>query len=151
MKCEHMSVRAWLRCMVGVDSMYVPTRIACSACMFNRCIRTCMHLQLRTEAKYTLQVRVLSYENPSNKDAAGKQCDPFDTTCDSIFTFCISEPGMDNCNLGSVNTQPYYIEALSYIFTLGQELVPGSGIPNPVEYSDVIQAPLGNRWPVSGG
>ncbi len=105
-------------------------------------------VQVLVEARYRFKVGVLSFQNPSNTDSNGQNCDiGFDTVCEYTFRFCLSLPGNINCVLGSTVTGSSYITGSPYTFTLGQPLIPGTTIPNPIVYTDAISS--GNQWPVS--
>lgn len=116
-------------------------------------IKSCniFFLQL-VEARYRFEVRVLSFANPSNTDRNGLRCDPANLnhpSCDYTFRFCLDVRGaVSSCIYGSINTNGYIITAEAHNFTVGQELIPGSGIPNPLVFTDVVQS-TGNPWPVS--
>ncbi len=105
-------------------------------------------VQVLVEARYRFEVGILSFQNPSNTDSNGQNCDiGFDTVCEYTFRFCLSLPGNSNCVLGSTVTGSSYITGSPYTFTLGQPLIPGTTIPNPIVYTDAIST--GNQWPVS--
>lgn len=50
-------------------------------------------LQAVTTAKFNVEVRLHSYDNPTHRDCAGDVCDVFALPpfrkCDNIFTFCL--------------------------------------------------------------
>ena len=106
-----------------------------------------LYLQV-ADALYRFQVGVLSFSNPSGTDRNGQQCDPFDSTCDYVFDFCLQESHRSDCNLGVISTQHHNIQQNTYTFTLNDELIPGSGISNPLVYTDRAPLPTGNPWPV---
>lgn len=99
------------------------------------------------DARYRFKVGLLTFSNPSNTDSNGAACDIFNSDCEYVFRFCLSENSATNCILGSTVTQPHHITSNSYTFTLGQPLIPGASYTNPLVYTDV--APQGNPWPVS--
>ena len=126
----------------------MPSELISWVCLFVNANLYPLYLQLSVDARYNLEVKVLSFSNPSNTDRAGQQCDSFDQICEYIFRFCLSLRGSSDCIYGVESTTTYFITASSYTFPVNQELISGSGVPNPVVFPDAVQS-TGNPWPVS--
>ena len=86
-----------------------------------------------------LEVQVLRYENPSNRDFEGRCCDvPCEDSCDVSFTFCAQAYGSSNfsaiCHYGHYTTIGYPISNGNASFPVGSTIA-GSTVPNPMVFT----------------
>ncbi len=100
-------------------------------------------------ADYTLEIRAISYSNPSNRDYNGDCCDPgfFSCNkCDVDFKFCVRAKGTSATSTGcwySVKTSDDKSDSSGITFPSSGELYGGAGLKNPITFSRT------GSWPVS--
>ena len=96
-------------------------------------------------AGYELEVRLLSYSNPTSLRFTGDICDNIFSPCDNSFTFCLRFPGdfrntdRFNCSLGGPVTTVTFQDDDSIDFS---SMTMIGSLPNPLVFT-------GDSWPVS--
>lgn len=104
--------------------------------------KKCSHCNFQVEGRYRLEVNVLSYSNPGNRDWRGNCCDVGCGTCDILFFFCLrafgfTPPNSDSCSLGvRITTNPISTSSRTFGGTVDGRL------GNPVTFTS------SNAWPV---
>ena len=88
--------------------------------------------QAYSTARLTVQVRLISYSNPSSEDCDGGNCEGAFGTCDNIFEFCLRDVRGFSC-LSVISTADIEDD----MFAFGPSELSGLGISNPLEFSDI--------------
>lgn len=105
-------------------------------------------------ADYTLEVRAISYSNPSNKDYNGDCCDIGFFTCnkcDVDFHFCVRAKGTSGATTScwySKTTTDDKSDSSGITFPATGPLYSGAGLNNPVTFSRAGSWPVSHNWAI---
>ncbi len=90
-----------------------------------------MQLSVQVAADYQLEVRLVSYSNPTHRRSNGDHCDSYQyRVCDNIFTFKLN---VGNGWEQQVQTRTYWSDKITFEDTLS------GGLANPLKFVNTIQ------------
>ena len=90
-------------------------------------------MQACSTARLTVQVRLISYNNPSNEDCDGGNCEG--GMCNNIFEFCLCAVGGVSC-LSVITTNAIEDDMI----TFGSSELSNLGISNPLQFINIETA-----------
>ena len=102
-------------------------------------------------ADYVLQVRVVSYSNPSNTRSDGQCCDPANNgggctggeRCDTYFTYCLRPRFTEAATIECPNTEPGFTANSTNVVdgaTIDFSQPTVLGLPNPFNLTGISTA-----------
>ena len=102
---------------------------------------SCQLVVLQAECRWTLEVRLHHYSNPTSQRSDGTCCDTGGSSncsnpCDNVFHFCLRPNGSSPCSYGRYDTD-LVAGGDNLTFTNGT-----SAVPNPLLFNGI-------QWPTN--